>query len=372
MKAWRWLILLILTLPSLLWALEIRHVQHDTGYLLEHGRDSLEISFEITGQAVVQLNIYDARDLLIRRIGSSGSLVAGLHVLRWDGRDNSGHLVPAGVYRYTLDAKAMNGNATTYDLSELTGGERESAREIVWNEQEQTVDYILPDDSLVSILIGLKSGGPLLNTLLDWAPRRAGANSEAWNGFDSSGVINIGKHPDKVISVKAFRLSDNSIIVGNQFKESWIDVSKWGEMKRPVTEITGSRRILSRSNPYRQPAQSRGSVQLEMMIPDSFPRNSDGLAQVQGKVPFSLDVAAEDKPRILQRRFEVAFFVDGILVYENELGFLPMTWYWNTKDINPGNHYVTANLIGYEGNFGSKTMELIVLPGGPPSERTDD
>ena len=33
---------------------------------------------------------------------TSGSKVAGTHVLRWDGRDESGSSVSTGIYLYTL------------------------------------------------------------------------------------------------------------------------------------------------------------------------------------------------------------------------------------------------------------------------------
>ncbi len=362
MCAGRLLIILVLILPPTLWAMEIRHVQHDTAYLHESGKDQLNISFEITEPASVTLNIYDARDLLIRSIDSDPSMEKGRHTLRWDGKDNLSVKVPAGIYRYTIDAKSTADEIVTYDLSELTGGNNVRVREIKWNEKKHSVDYILPGDSLVGIRIGLENGGPLMKTLLDWEPRRGGANSEKWDGFDSSGVINLGKHPRRVIGVTAFRLSDNSIIVGSQFKPNWIDVSKWGKTRRPIAKQTGRKKALFKNNPYRQPAESRGDIQLQLTIPDSIPKNKEGLAEVKGKVPFLLDVVKKDKQRALARRFEAIFFVDGIKVFENEIGFLPMTWYWDTHNTNPGVHYITANLIGYEGNFGLETIKLTVLP----------
>ena len=51
---------------------------------------------------------------------------------------------------------------------------------------------------------------------------------------------------------------------------------------------------------------------------------------------------------------------DGIFVFENETGFLPMTWNWDSTSVNPGTHYLTANLRGYEGNFGIATLKVDV------------
>ena len=48
-------------------------------------------------------------------------------------------------------------------------------------------------------------------------------------------------------------------------------------------------------------------------------------------------------------------------VFENETGFLPMTWNWDTSNASPGIHYLTANLRGYEGNFGMATVKVRVV-----------
>jgi hypothetical protein len=70
--------------------------------------------------------------------------------------------------------------------------------------------------------------------------------------------------------------------------------------------------------------------------------------------------APEDLERALSRRFEPVFFVDGQFAFENEVGFVPMTWTWDPEGVNAGEHFLTVNLRSYEGNFGIASVKVVV------------
>jgi len=61
-----------------------------------------EISFELKAEAHVSLRIYDAAGRLVRTL-ENGRLAPDLHVRGWDGLDDEGTRVGAGVYFYSLD-----------------------------------------------------------------------------------------------------------------------------------------------------------------------------------------------------------------------------------------------------------------------------
>lgn len=61
------------------------------------------ISYQLPGDAVVELAIYDLRGQQVRLLGN-GSQARGQHSLMWDGRDDSGRPVPSGIYYYRLEA----------------------------------------------------------------------------------------------------------------------------------------------------------------------------------------------------------------------------------------------------------------------------
>jgi len=66
-------------------------------------REDALISFGLPRAARVDLAVFDSRGRRIREI-VRGSLPAGEHVMRWDGRDGAGKRVPNGLYFYRLEA----------------------------------------------------------------------------------------------------------------------------------------------------------------------------------------------------------------------------------------------------------------------------
>jgi hypothetical protein len=108
-----------------------------------------------------------------------------------------------------------------------------------------------------------------------------------------------------------------------------------------------------------QPLESRGDFKVLWTLP-KLPRSANGVPIVSGVTPVRLDVEAVDRERALSRRFEPVFFVDGQFAFENEVGFVPMTWNFDPATLNEGEHFLTVNLRGYEGNFGMATLKVIV------------
>jgi flagellar hook assembly protein FlgD len=62
---------------------------------------STEIRFELDEPCPVELNIYDARGFLVRRV-AAGNFAAGPHGVVWDGTDRAGRPVASGVYQVRL------------------------------------------------------------------------------------------------------------------------------------------------------------------------------------------------------------------------------------------------------------------------------
>lgn len=348
--------------------LEIRHVQHDRNRLQAPGVEKVTVRFDISEAAVVTMNFYDGRDLLIRSNDSSKQLAAGEHTLSWDGYDNAGRPVPPGAYHYTLIATNKDLGKVEYDLTDLTGGKNLEVKNVNWDSKQKTLSYLLQKPARVNIRIGLQNDGPLLRTLLEWVPRDAGTHREKWDGMDASGVIDLSKHPKRDIIVLAFSLSDNTILVGgSQIREQLITEMSWKAVERERKKVSPKRmKTISQ-----QPLETRGDYSIHLALPGGLEKTKDGLPVVTGRVPVKLDIADKDRKRAHERRFEAGFYVDGIMVFENETGFLPMTWYWDTRGMNPGIHYLTTNVRGYEGNFGMQTVKLYVKPEGKSEGKTE-
>jgi flagellar hook assembly protein FlgD len=65
---------------------------------------STRISFDLPRPERVTLKIYDLTGRLVRVLVDEDSLPAGRHEATWQGRDDHGRKVAAGVYLYRLEA----------------------------------------------------------------------------------------------------------------------------------------------------------------------------------------------------------------------------------------------------------------------------
>lgn len=320
--------------------------------------ESVAIRFNLSEAADVTLSIHDGRDHRVFHRNAK-ALPAGDHALTWNGQDDTGTRVPAEAYSYTLTARTAKGSST-HDLTDLTGGQRIEARDVRWDPATGTVGYYLDKPARVNLRIGLEDG-PYLRTVVDWVPRQAGAQAERWDGRDASGVLDLAGNPILKPAVIAYTLPDNVLFVGGP-AETVRFVAEQGASTTRERQAVVRKQV---GNSTQQPLNTRGDVRAQLVPVGDYARDDQGRWIVSGSVPFRVDVADSDRERVVQRRFEAVYYVDGVFTYENELGYLPMTWTWDTSAFNPGEHFVTLNIRGYEGNFGAATVKVLVMPGAP-------
>jgi hypothetical protein len=318
--------------------------------------ETVSIRFNLSEKADVALSIFDGRDHLVYR-HEEVALVAGDHAIAWNAHDRAGATVPAEAYTYTLTASNARGRSV-HDLTDLTGGQRIEVKDVQWDADAGAVRYYLDKSARVNLRLGLDSG-PYLRTVVDWVPRQTGAHAETWDGMDASGVMDLAKNPALKPAVTAYSLPDNTIFVGAAPDRIQFVAERAKPLLRERTTALPAKQI---ANSAQQPLETRGDVEAFLTLVGDFKRDADGRWRVRGRVPFRADVAKADRQRVIQRRFEAAFYVDGIFTYENELGYLPMTWNWDASALNPGEHFVTLNIRGYEGNFGTATVKVLVEP----------
>jgi hypothetical protein len=336
-------------------ALEITNVSHDP-VVLDGGAKAVHVRFRVSERATVTLRIFDGRELVVRTVTSTVPL-DGEGELRWDGADEAGKPVPPEAYHYTLEARTAGGAKVEYDVTDLTGGEELETRRVDYDPAAQTVSYVLAQPARVSLRVGLKDGGPLLGTILDWVARPSGAQTEPWDGQIDGGVLDLAGHPNREIVLAAFSLPSNTIFVGGSADEvRLIQKIAWPKEER-VVKRKPARRMYDHSQ---QKIEERGDFALRVELPKGLPKDDDGIPVVSGSVAVLVDVKDSDRERVLAQRFETVFYLDGQYLFEHEVGFLPTTVNWELADVNDGPHYLTANVRGYEGNFGAATVKVTV------------
>jgi hypothetical protein len=350
---------LALILPGALWAQElaITNVQPDRAQVASSKDAGVQLRFAITAPAQVALRIYDGRDLQIRQVESRSVLPTGEHSLKWDLRDERGRWVPDEAYSYVLEARGKDGKTVRHDLTDLTAGATVAVRDAKWDAQSGKLSYVLDRPGRVSVRRGLNEGGPLLRTLLDWVARPAGLQQEQWDGRDASDVLDLGKHPRLVTSVQAFSLPENSILVGAATSKVTLIADLDAKTPRREKSSATPKRMYAHGQ---QPLDARGDFKVQLTMSNTLPRTDAGIPIVTSLTPVRLEVSELDRERALSRRFEPVFFVDGQFAFENEVGFVPMTWNFDPAALNEGEHFLTVNLRGYEGNFGMATVKVLV------------
>lgn len=319
-------------------------------------QEAVTIRFNLNEPADVILGVYDGRDHQVYR-QQAKHFDAGDRSVSWNGMDEQGHPVPPEAYAYTLTAENGHGE-TLHDLTDLTGGDLLTVKDVRWDAEAGVVRYTLDRPARVNLRLGLQDG-PYLRTLIDWVPRGAGPHEEHWDGKDASGVLALGSNPAVTPVVKAYALPDNTLFVGTPSDRLQFVAERTAPVLR---ERNAPRQAKQMFDNAQQPLETRGDLVAILGLDGKYPQDKDGRWIVSGKVPFTANVPEADRQRVLQRRFEAVFYVDGVFTHENELGYLPLTWTWDASQVNPGEHFITLNIRGYEGNFGASTLKVVVEP----------
>lgn len=337
-------------------AVEITNVYHTPAVIDPGSGESVHVHFELSGPARVTLRVFDGRDLEVRAIESEGLMPAGAHTLSWDGRTGGGSPVPREAYHFTLAARTPDGQRTRWDVTDATRGDSVDVRNLGWDADAGVLRYALPHPARIRLRAGLRDGA-LLATPLNWVARPAGTHADPWGGMDASGEIDLTRHPALVLHGEAFQLGQNAILVGPPGPEvQLLDALPEDARRRPSQ--SGRRRRMFDFSAI--PIESRGDFPLELSIAPPVDHTPDEVPIIRSKTPIQLDVSEPARQLLLDRRFEATFYVDGSFAFEAEVGFLPMTWQWDPEGLAPGEHYLTANLRGYQGQFGIATLKVKV------------
>lgn len=319
--------------------------------------EQLAVSFLLSRAARAELRWFDSRDLLIRTVTSTAELPGGEAKLVWDGRDEAGRVVPDEAYHYTIVANAADGATQEFDLTDVTGGEEYQIPNVTITDAGRRIEYVLPNLSRVNVRIGLRDAGPLLRSLVNWRVRTPGPQREAWDGKDASGVMNLATSTGLEAVGMAFKLPDNTVIAGDiRAPSRLIDGLSWGRVPRVIKRTPPKRMYAHSQQSYPDLRDFVVTLRSRSGVRDS----ATAPLAIQGITPIEVGVAPEIVDRLMQQRFEIVQFVDGLFVSENEIGFLPATWNIDAAKLSPGDHYLTVNLRGYEGTFGFGSLKVVV------------
>ncbi|MBU1086405.1 MAG: hypothetical protein KKD05_02685, partial [Candidatus Omnitrophica bacterium] len=264
--------------------------------------------------------------------------------------NENGEKVKGDIVIYTILAK--NGpEHYTYDPADKSAGNEMHVRDFTFDSDTGEIRYILPRACRIRLRAGLKES-VLLKTIFDWQAQEAGEHKFIWDGKDESGNFALLKHPQLNLNLSAYTLPDNCIIINNGSRSI---PRESGLLSRESDKVNKENKY------FHFPHNQIDCHEPEFAV--SFPEaknNADNLSILQGKVPVRVEISPKDKAYIINKRFEAMFFVDGIFLFEEEAGSSPLTFYWDTANLNQGEHLFSVNIMSYDDHVGTKTQKVMI------------
>ncbi len=302
----------------------------------------------------VKIRIFDPDGGLVRTLVEGADQAVGRTQHIWDGRDDSGKIVPDEAYTFVIEAA----DGAVYDPTTFSGGEVGDLTDVSFD-SSGTVSYQLPAPARVLIRLGIRNG-PMYRTLVDWKPRPAGNVNEYWDGFDQDQLVKLQGQKDFSALVTYATLPEATVITYGNQDESYREYRLGRGKDRPRKPERP--RISDTEQGFRPdflvpPAWAR-APQVKLTFPD-FPEAGTVLA-VKRALQVRIDVAEEDKPRLLADQFEVLLFVDSQFFAEAERSYLPLNWKWELQQFPPGEHILTVNISSFKGQVGVASRKIIL------------
>ena len=288
------------------------------------------------------------------------NLPAGRHNIAWDGRDDADEIVCNDFYIYTLTANTENGRFYVFDPADETYGWELKPRKLRFDPKNGNIHYVLPKAARVRLRVGI-SDGMLLRTLLDWIPQEAGAKQILWDGKDSGGHPVNPDSPNITVALSAFSLPSNSIIVTGGHRYDWRNKDLKEAVYRPKRSVENDKTKSRRLNPHAFHSRKIcHEPKFTIEFPEKKNTETEAIPVVTGITPMRITISEQDRIHIVNTRFEVIIFIDGIFLFEEEDATTPYTYLLNTRGITTGDHIITVNVQDYQHHIGAVCKKIRV------------
>lgn len=310
---------------------------------------------EEVGALVVVITTSDGDEVKRLETAVPENAVGERVVVKWNGRDANNEVVPDEAY---VPIVIMNGE-TVNSPAEYSGGEVIEGMKPDFS-RKGVISFRLDEPSRILIRTGIQ-GGPLMRTLTNWEPRAPGKNIVRWDGYDKDGVVNLMEDPDLGVLLTGFRLPDHSIITLGSDKDysEWRAAHGWPDQMPNPESVVLQRNGERLSRHFYLPRIIEREPELYLNVDNETV--GDQSVSVDGPFTITVDLDSTDQWAMDQSQYEVAFFINGEFVAEEEQGYVPLKWRWNPTGLEPGKHTLTVNVSSFNGAVGVRTFEFTTI-----------
>lgn len=317
--------------------------------------EKVDIGFETTEDADVNVAIYDVLGQKVKNFNVSAKKEQRCNIA-WDGLNFEGNVPSGNVFLYTIEAQTKQGQNYLHNPAAKTGGIEVKPLEYTFDNKTGNIEYVLPKACMVRIRAGFKDG-MFARSIFDWEPQTAGRHTYMWDGKDESGFMNLLRHPELDLRLTCYTLPDNTVIFNG--KTIPLDNPQKGDRtnlsEREKTWATKGKYMHYMHDPRicHKPGFNISFLSAKKVDDSNNPI-------VSGVVPIRVELDGRDKEHLINTRFEVMLFIDGVYVYEIEEGSSPFTYNWDTSNFAKGPHIITINIVGYDDHIGIVSRKVVV------------
>lgn len=299
---------------------------------------TVSLAFELSTSAAVTIRVIDRDGFAIRTLANAQELAAGAHAVTWDGRDEQNEIVADEAWSFRIDA-----GSDTYFPADAAA-EMYDVADVIYNRRTALLHYTLPLPSRIHLQAGVTADaakqtrvGAVMKTIVNRAPRAAGAVVEPWNGTDESGSIRIPDLPNFVVAVAATPLPENSVITV-------------GSRGAPFVERAAKRDGASlfthhvHSHAHHQGLSALEDATPPLHISAAGASRREGAWQISSRGPLRIEceVRGVSASAFVKQGGEVMLFVDGRLVGATPARGAKFTLDLGREHLHPGRSHIVA------------------------------
>jgi hypothetical protein len=321
----------------------------------------ITLSFSLAKDALVTVNAYDPDDHLIAVLADNTAFAAGKNEVVWTGRDTKERIVPDEAYYFTIEAKTSDGKAEIWDPTVFSGGVEHEIQDVEISREKGIVSFAMPETGRVSVRLGT-AGGPLFKTLSNWAARTPGRVTLFWDGFDQDRLFSLWEDKRFKMVILYFSLPQSTVVTyGNSDMDYYryrqeIGLQQPLKPERPRA-VDPSLRI---SPHWKYDRLWDRPPEIIMTFPQA-PVDENGIPLLKGRALVHVDIAPQDKGHFQDMQYEICFFLDGAYYAEEELGYAPYNWVWETGPVEEGERILTVNLSSYKDQLGVISRRIRIV-----------
>ncbi|MDD4910186.1 MAG: FlgD immunoglobulin-like domain containing protein [Candidatus Omnitrophica bacterium] len=196
----------------------ISNIRISTDKINPYTGGAVTISYRMSHEGILSIKVYNSRDELVKNIILNQDRQAGAYSESWDGKDNTGRIVPDGAYYFIIEDSAGGRPMVVYD-PRGTGG-RDISKSITLSagdfkpllNQFCVINYTLPQAAKINLKVRYERySGPAVRVLKYQEPVSSGMHQILWDGRDEAG--NFVNPADFTFAIWGYTLDENSIMV---------------------------------------------------------------------------------------------------------------------------------------------------------------